>query len=306
MTRVAVCAATLHRPAGLAALLDSLGALVVPDNVELTVVIVDNDAAASARPVVDAARERIQASLVYVTEPQRGIPFARNRAVAAAGDVDWIAFVDDDETVDERWLAELLRVAEEYSADVVTGTVLPRFENPPPRWALRGRFFERRRFPTGTAIHFARTSNVLIAARLLRSVDRPFSEAMANNGGDDTHFFQRVRLGGGRIVWADEAVVVETVPASRVRARWLIQREFRRGNTLSLCLRDLEDSPYRRAKRVAAAGVHAGTGLALLVASAVGGRTTLVRGAQRVALGMGLLSGLTGHVYQEYSVVHGH
>lgn len=304
-TKTAICAATLHRPIGLASLLSSIGSLHIPDYVDLRVVIVDNDSAGSARTVVDAARPRVPGDLRYVIEQRRGIPFARNAAVRAAGDVDWIAFVDDDETVDEKWLVELLRVARDYAADVVTGPVLPRFEKVPPAWAVEGKFFERRRFATGTAIHFARTSNVLIAARLLTTLERPFSEALANNGGDDTHFFHRVHLDGGRIVWADEAVVEESVPSSRVRAQWLIRREYRRGNTLSLVLRDLEDSPLRRAKRVGAGAVHMGRGIALIGAAAFRGRVHVLRGAQRVALGFGLLTGLTGHMYQEYTVIHG-
>lgn len=305
-TKVAVCVATLHRPVGLGALLASLAALDVPADIDLTVVVVDNDAQASARAVVETWRDRIPGEVVYVIEERRGIPFARNRAVASAGEVDWVAFVDDDETVARDWLAELLRVAREHDADVVTGTVLPQFVEPPPDWAVSGGFFERPRFPTGTTIPYARTSNALVASHLLAADGpRPFNEAMANNGGDDTHFFQRVRLAGGRIVWADDAVVAESVPVTRVRPRWLLQREYRRGNTLSLCLRDLEDSPARRLKRVGAAGFHAAAGVATVLTSPLRGRVALLRGGQRVWFAAGLLTGLTGHVYQEYSVVHG-
>jgi hypothetical protein len=48
---------------GLAALLDSLAAMTVPDDVDLVVVITDNDAEGSARPVVDAARDRVRGDL---------------------------------------------------------------------------------------------------------------------------------------------------------------------------------------------------------------------------------------------------
>jgi glycosyltransferase involved in cell wall biosynthesis len=305
LTTVAVCVATLYRPLGLAALLASLGEMTVPDGVAVKVVVVDNDADGSARAVVDALAATKPVPVHYAIQPVRGIPFARNRAVEEAGEVDWIAFVDDDEVVDPGWLAELLRVAAQHSADVVTGTVLPMFEQAPPRWADKGGFFERRRFPTGHRIQFARTSNALVAGKLLVGVTQPFSEAFRNNGGDDTHFFQRVRLSGHVIVWADDAVVQETVPVSRVNSTWLIKREYRRGNTLSLCLRDLEDSWGRRAKRVLAAGWHAANGTLALLATPVKGRVALIRGAQRLAFAGGLLSGLTGRIYQEYSVVHG-
>ena len=67
----------------------------------------------------------------YALEPIVGIPYARNRALemAMAAD-DLIAFLDDDEVPSEQWLAELLRVWREYSADVVFGPVQPFFPEP--------------------------------------------------------------------------------------------------------------------------------------------------------------------------------
>lgn len=304
MTTVAVCVATLGRPEGLAALLRSLAAQQVPRDVELRIVVVDNDGAGSAARVVDAIRAETPLEIRYAIEPTRGIPFARNRAVSTAGDVDWFAFVDDDETVGVAWIAELLRVGIEHDADVVTGPVLPVFEVPPPPWVRHGAFFDRERHPTGTLVRWARTSNALVAARQM-STGKPFNEAMGNNGGDDTHFFQRVRLAHGTMVWADGAVVSEVVPATRVSTRWLLRRSFRRGNTLSLCLRDLEDSPRRRAKRLAAACYHTAAGLALAASGVVTGRAAAVRGLQRIWFAVGLVTGLFGHSYQEYRVVHG-
>ncbi|MFP5345794.1 MAG: glycosyltransferase family 2 protein [Actinomycetes bacterium] len=305
MSTVAVCVATLQRPVGLAALLASIAELEVPADVRLRVVVVDNDDEGSARRTVDQWRARIPGEVRYEVEARRGISYARNTGVRSAGDADWLAFVDDDEVVTPGWLREMLRVAEEYEADVVTGTVLPRFSEPPPAWVEGGRFFERPRFATGTRLPYARTSNALVAARLLTGSQAPFDERLARTGGEDTHFFQRVRLAGGRMVWADDAVVEETVPVSRIQPAWLLRREYRRGNTLSLCLRDLEWSRRRVVKRVGAAVVHAALGVATAASGLLRGKATLLRGAQRVAFAGGLLTGLTGRAYQEYEQIHG-
>lgn len=313
-TRVAVCVATLARPHGLARLLRSLAAQELPAGVGMRVVVVDNDAAGSARPVAEEWADRIPGGLRYVVEPVRGITYARNRGVREAGEVDWVAFVDDDEWAEPTWLAHLLRTARDHDADVVTATVLPVFDEPPPAWVLRGGFFDRRRYPTGTLLPYARTSNALVAGRLLRDGgpgggappgSGPFSERLALSGGEDTHFFQRVRITGGRMVWADDAVVREAVPATRVGVRWLVRREFRRGTTLSVCLRELEDSPRRRAKRVVAAAVHTAAGLGTVLTGVRRGRAAVVQGVQRVAFAGGLLVGLTGRTVQEYAVIHG-
>lgn len=304
---VAICALTLHRPAGLRALLDALAALDQPAAAELEVIIVDNDANRSAEPIVTTAALAMPFPLRYVVEPRRGIAEGRNRAVTVAldGGADVVAFIDDDEVPSPSWLVELLRVQAVSGADVVTGPVRPVFDQPPPRWAVAGSFFERPRFATGTSLTYARTSNVLVSSTLLREPWPPFDERFGRSGGEDTHFFMRARLAGARIVWADEAVVDELVPASRVSAGWLVRRAYRRGNTLSLCLRDLRDSWPNRGRRVVRAGVEVLLGSARLVASVLGGRRFAIAGASQVAYGLGLASGLVGIRYEEYRTTHG-
>lgn len=309
-TRVAVCALTLDRPAGVRALLEGLAALDHPGpDVEVRVVIVDNDRRASARPIVEELGARLPWPLEYSVEPRRGIPFGRNRAVAVAGEVDFVAFIDDDEVPDPGWLTELLRVQRASRADVVTGPVIPVFDEPPPRWASAGAFFDRPRFPTGTPIRYARTSNVLIAAHVFPRAVPPFKEEFGLTGGDDTHFFMRSRLDGHRIVWADDAVVREAVPTSRVTPGWVRRREYRRGNTLSLCLLDLTGTPWRKARRAALGIATVVEGVGVVAAApflgARGGRIGTLRGQGRMWFGAGLLSGLTGRKFEEYRVIHG-
>lgn len=305
--RVAICALTFHRPAGLRALLEGIARLEVSDDVRVEVIIVDNDEDRSAEEAVAAASAAFPLPLRYVSEPERGIAPARNRAVEVALESgnDFVAFIDDDEVPDPRWLVELMRVQAQVEADVVTGPVLPVFEEPPPAWAVRGAFFERPRFTTGTRLTYARTSNVLISAALLASPPAPFDVRFGLNGGDDTHFFMRVRLAGAHIAWADEAVVSEVVPPTRVSVPWVTRRAYRRGNTLSLCLRDLRDTWPNRGRRAAAAGVHVLAGVGRLLTAIVGGRASAVAGVAQVAYGLGLATGLVGVRYDEYRTIHG-
>lgn len=304
---VAVCALTFRRPRGLASLLESLAQLENPGpNCRVRVVIVDNDPEQSARQAVEGAATTMPWEIEYATEARRGIPFGRNRAVAVAGQADFVAFLDDDEIACREWLAELLRVQRATGADVVTGVVLPDFEVDPPTWIVDGDFFERRRFPTGHRLPYARTSNVLIAAPVIAAAGpAPFAEALALNGGDDTHFFMRAHDQGFSIVWADDAVVHETIPASRLSARWLLMREYRRGNTLSLCLRDLHDSPGRRVQRVGRGLLEIGRGVGQGLIGALRGRAAMMHGLKHAWFGAGLLVGLVGVQYDEYRVTHG-
>ena len=304
---VAICLLTMHRPDGLRDVLRGIAALVPPADVTVEVVVVDNDPDGSGRSVVAAQAPSVRWPVSYEVEPQRGIPHGRNRAVDVArrGGADLVAFIDDDEVPDPSWLVELLEARAVTGADVVTGPVLPVFDDPPPPWVVAGGFFDRPRYADLSPIHYARTSNVLIGMPLLADPWPPFDVRFGLNGGDDTHFFLRVRLGGAALVWADRALVTERVPASRISVRWLVRRAYRRGNTLSLCLRDLQDTWPRRLRRLGASVGHVLGGLGTMATALWGGRRAAVTGLTKVAYGGGLASGLLGIRYDEYRTIHG-
>ena len=128
----------------------------------------------TSKEFVDGIKNSFSIPIIYGVEPEREIASARNRAVQLAGNVDFIAFIDDDEVADGRWLDELLAAQEKFGVDVVNGPVLPRFEQEVPPWVVRGRFYNRRRFPTGTLINWANTGNVLIKTSWLHAIPGPF------------------------------------------------------------------------------------------------------------------------------------
>lgn len=302
--RVSVCVATCGRPVGLDNLLGALEVLEIPTGVTLQVVVVDNDPSGSARPVCDEVAARHAYLLRYVIEKRRGIPFARNAALAVAlSGSDFVAFIDDDETPESDWLAESLRVQDYYRADVVTGPCLPRYVEPPPRWVLEGGFHDRPRYPTGTLRHVAFTHNALVRAAVFDSLDRYFDESMALNGGDDEEFFSRAFAAGFKIIWADNALVHETVPASRSTVRWLLQRGFRVGTSSAWV-----QSKHRSSTllRLWAHGIYCmlkGTALALSLP--LRGRAVAVEGLRLLCYGLGRIGGASGYLHQEYRVVHG-
>ncbi len=59
--------------------------------------------------------------------------FARNRGINIAKE-EYIAFVDDDATINEDWLNRLLKGIEEIKADVFGGPIFPKFEIDCPKW----------------------------------------------------------------------------------------------------------------------------------------------------------------------------
>jgi succinoglycan biosynthesis protein ExoM len=305
---VAVCIATFRRPRGLTRLLDSLCSLEFPagNAPAWRIVVVENDASMPNRDRIEAARAAFRVPLIHGVEPVRGIASARNRAVLLAGDVDFIAFIDDDEMVDCRWLDELLQAQRRYDADVVNGPVLARFDEPPPTWILRGRFFDRAHHPTGSQIQYANTGNVLVKAHWLQSVERPFAEALNLSGGSDTLFFSQIRQRGAQMVWCDEAIVEECIPPSRAKAGWILTRAFRLGIGISTVERMLRSSVIALLIRASKGVVHIVLGLLLVVPSAAaGGLGGILRSLLNVSRGAGEIVGLFGGRYWEYKNIHG-
>jgi succinoglycan biosynthesis protein ExoM len=304
--RAALCITTFLRPVGLAEALDAVEAMRVPPGWDLELVVIDNDAEGSARPVVDAANGRGM-SIRYVVETKRGLSHVRNRACAEAVGRDWLIFLDDDEAPQPDWLERIDAAQRAADADVTLGPSLPVYDEEPPRWVEQGRFFDRVRFPTGTSIRFwfARTSGVLVrTASYAHLGDEPFDPYLALSSGEDRNFFAAIEDAGGTFVWADDAIVMERVPASRANFQWLIKRAFRTGNSRSMTLiRHERGGPWRRFKRVGRGGLDIAKGA--WRAATGPNKGTRIRGIQLVANGAGLASGALGYRYDEYKQTHG-
>jgi glycosyltransferase involved in cell wall biosynthesis len=293
--RVAICIASYRRPEGLLALLGALEAQVFEgERPGVVLVVADNDALESARPVCEDAAQHLSLPLRYAVEPRKGIPFARNAAVAAAGDAEWLAFIDDDEIPEPSWLATLLRIQSQTGADVVTGPVLPRFERMPMPWLVQGGFFEPMRRPSGAPMDTAYTNNALVRGGALVELGELFDERFSFGVGEDTELFSRLAAHGARIVWADEAVVHERVPPERACTRWLLRRGFAVGTAtthIAVC--------RRGALRAGVAALLHGVfcmakGLAAAALSGRGSRADRVRALQLAAFGVGRVAGVAG------------
>jgi succinoglycan biosynthesis protein ExoM len=304
-TRVAVCVATYARPDGLARVLDGLSALHTDACVRA--VVVDNDATGPSRAACEARASAFALGLRYEVEAQRGITYARNRAVAAAGpDVDFIAMLDDDEVPNPGWLTALLRVQAKYGADIVTGPVIPYFPTPPAEWVWDGRFFDRPRYETGHDLPHAHTNNVLVRRSVFEKTGR-FDDRFALTGGEDLQFFRRAKDAGARIVWANDALVEEWIPESRANLGWLLRRAYRSGATLGQVDRDRPDVLVARPMRVVRGVGRLTQGVLLTPVALVAWRqrrVRLVRALQLVWRGAGMVAGVLGGRYEEYRVTH--
>jgi succinoglycan biosynthesis protein ExoM len=226
---ICVCVCTYRRPELLARLLYELAKQETEGVFDFSVVVVDNDERQSGRATVDAFVRRSPIAVRYQVEPVQNIALARNRAVTDA-DGEFVGFIDDDEFPSGRWLLTLYGALVKYESDGVLGPVLPNFDQSPPEWVLKGRFFDRPAHMTGEVLDWknTRTGNALLRRRLFPA-GRAWFDPSFGSGGEDRDLFRRLIADGSVFVWCNEASVYETIPPSRWKRTVLVKRALLRG-----------------------------------------------------------------------------
>ncbi len=306
---VSICIATYQRPEGLKRLMAGIDRLVftqIPLPM-IEVIVVDNDSDRSIQAFCEDLKSNFQWQLQYLSEAQRGISYVRNKAVLAVSPAaDFVAFIDDDEVPEPDWLEQLLTVCQAEQADVVAGPALPFFPTQDvPQWVIQGKFFEPLRYPTGQLIKFAGAGNVLVRAGVLRAMGKIFDERFALTGGEDSHFFMRVDRAGYKLVWADNAIVYEWIPTSRININWILRRGYRCHSSYSLSEKELDPWLKVVVKRLATGGGRIAIGLVILLPSLFLSRDRFVTALLQICRGAGTISGLLGRSYEEYQTIHG-
>jgi len=230
---ISVCLCTYKRPDLLKRLLKALSAQETGRAFTYSIVIVDNDEARSAEPAVLAFAAGSPVPVTYWVEPQQSIARARNKAVANAGG-DFLAFVDDDEFPVKNWLLILYKTCVDYKVDGVLGPVLRQFDEEPPRWIEKSRFYTRTINATGSPVQWqeARTGNVLVRKNILAEGEQPFRPQF--RAGEDQDFFRRKIEQGNVFIWSASAIVYEVVPPGRWKRIYMLRKALLRGASARL------------------------------------------------------------------------
>jgi len=230
LKHISVCICTYKRPDCLRRLLLELSRQKTLGLFTFSIVVADNDHTESARRVVEEFACSSEIPVKYCIQPEQNIALTRNSAVNNA-DGDYVAFIDDDEFPANLWLATLFQACEESGVDGVLGPVKRYFDAQPPNWLLKGDFYERPYYPTGTILQWSkgRTGNLLFRREIVAGEEQPFRPEF--RAGEDQDFFRRMIGRGYRFIWCADAVAFEVVPPSRWKIHIMLRRALLRGAT---------------------------------------------------------------------------
>lgn len=242
-------------------------------------IVVDNHPERLAEGLV-AELAQSGAPLTYLADDRRNISIVRNKGIAASKGT-YVAFIDDDEAPEPRWLEELFECLERTGADAAFGPKLPLFESgKAPDWDKEAWLYTLDfRLPADAPIEmFGRfrrkgkglgSGNAAFRVATCFNTPEPFSVAFGDANGEDTQLLFRLALEGKRFVWCPTAIVKEFIETDRTKPDYMVTRMKRGSQHYAASRINTSDTPGVTRLKVIGLGlaqfsVHAGLYLASL------------------------------------------
>jgi glycosyltransferase involved in cell wall biosynthesis len=242
---IIVC--TRNRAEHLKATLGSIGKLLIPNNLAVNFLLVDN-ASTDRTPEVIRNCGVQNMPMLCLREPRLGLVHARNLGLANATG-DYLLWTDDDVSVPSDWISRMTEPLLAGSADAVSGRIrmARRLERP---WMKRTHYFRLadNRFRTSLDLSLV-GANMAFVRRVLDTVPQFDSELGPGGLGqrDDTLFSQQVTLAGFRICQVDCEVEHNFETERLRRGAWLRHGEAS-GRSAALIRFHWEHSPLSLAR----------------------------------------------------------
>lgn len=238
MTRphVTIVVCTYNRAGMLRDAVGSLLHLETEGRFTYEVLVVDNASSDHTPTVIAELAAKAAVHVRGVREIDKGVACARNRGIVESRG-EWVAFFDDDQLADPRWLMELMDMAEERWLRCAGGAVHLRLpedctrELAPLCRGLLGESYGMPREMPYSRRESPGTGNLLVRRDVFDKVG-VFDESLSS-AGEDTDWFRRVRRAGIEAWYTPRAIVHHVIPAYRLEADHLHWTALRIGGHLA-------------------------------------------------------------------------
>ena len=217
-----------------------------PAHGAINVYVVDNSDESDAQNIVAEEAANSPLPMRWLAAHPANISVARNAGVRA-GDEDFVAFIDDDQTLEPSWLTAVFEAFANPQADAWLGCVDGMFEAPQQTTAAVRRLFSRQlEEPSGLEL-FAfgpqklatislATNNAIFRRATALTDALIFDPRFGRGGGEDYDLFCRLQRRGKRFFWLKEARVREFVPAARCQRAYLRRRFYAGGQAFAVAI----------------------------------------------------------------------
>jgi glycosyltransferase involved in cell wall biosynthesis len=233
---ISIIVCTQNRAAMLRGALASLYDLAT-DGFTYEIVVIDNGSTDDTQKTIATAATQSRKALRGIYEPEKGIVPARNRGIREARG-RWIAFFDDDQLADSRWLAELHRGAVMKQCRVVGGSVQLTFPggctrrlDPTVRMLLGEAMHGDQPLPYGGRLTPG-CGNLMIDRTVFVEVGA-FQRTVSGRG-EDTDLFSRIERAGIAGWYLPLAIVHHLTPQERLKTEYLLSLAYRMGEGIAL------------------------------------------------------------------------
>ncbi|MEI8378106.1 MAG: glycosyltransferase family A protein [bacterium] len=230
---ILISCCTCQRPHMLSKSLNSVKNLVLPKNVRIELLVIDNDKKASSKKVIEELKQSFPIKINYFVEEERGIANARNRLLKESLSLgaSHIALFDDDEILDENWLISHYYYYNHHpEALIISGPTYNMFENPVPDYVAKNNIFKSSTTKkTGLIRNICASGNVFFATTIMSEAGIYFNTDFVFMGGEDGEFFSKASKAGFEIVWNNEAINRELIGDERANIKWILNRNYYNG-----------------------------------------------------------------------------
>ena len=213
---LSIIISTYNNAASLVRTLDSVAKQDYDKKVWECVVVNNNSTDDTAERVASFAKANPDVNLKFVDEPQQGLSFARNRGIVESkGQI--VAFIDDDETVNEGFVSAYIDLFHNHGAFVGSGALKVCYESKRPRWMshytekmIANPFDLGKEIVTVTS-KITPTGGNMAFNRELFNLYGNFDTSLGRKGGElfggeENDIFARVRDLGERVFYTPHAI----------------------------------------------------------------------------------------------------
>lgn len=235
---IGIC--TFNRKSCLKTLLLSIAELSVPENIVISILIVNNHISDAEKlsNLIDSLS--IPFSLKLVHESIIGLASARNRVLREAFmlGAHALVFTDDDCIVPRHWFITLYQAYIQYGCHMVTGPryyVLPSHSHRLSTLLIKeSQMLAANDKQTGSPVTIAATNNVLFNLSPIQQHNLWFDIDFNLSGGEDTMFFislyEKTKKPG---IYVKDAYVYETLHENRISMSWVFTHYLSQGFLLA-------------------------------------------------------------------------